>query len=638
MEWVKVNADIVPLVDFNLMKTRICIVVAGMHRSGTSALTRIFRFVGCDLPNTLLGANETNETGHWESQVLIQFNDALLDSAGTSWDDWTPFPMEWLHQCKAAQFRAQAAQQFRSEFGSSRLMAFKDPRLCRLLPFWLDVLKAEKIRPLIVMPVRNPLEVAASLARRDGSETTYNQLVWLRQVLEAEFFSRGEPRYFCSYDDLLKSWDRVIDGAERAFNIEFPNRLRANEEAEAYLSSKYRHHTGCDSSDMLPPVRRVYEILLDWVNGKIEESDFEQFDLIRSELDRSSATFGPLVTRGKLAVARLSEAERVRDDLVSAVARLEQQLADEIALSRARAIHIEAFDAPGAIKEQLTLRCQAMEAELAGLRAKLDGLSGEAEAAMRHAQSEKEARMQTHQDFLVVTERLEGARKQIVQLEETVAHYRRQYDLLWENVEQQRSELRAELSAMEQKLAAKEAVIESARAEADTMRLSLKMAEQDIAHLSERFAQSDQRRALAEANVAQRTAEVEDRHAEIRELMATLHRESDARIKAEAELLNLRVEVGKLEQARTDAAKAIQSKEAVLQQVRTLVSALATESDFFFLRGHNRRRHIAAVKQSGIVDESWYLSTYDDVAQSGMDPSEHYLQIGAREGRLPAER
>lgn len=44
-----------------------------------------------------------------------------------------------------------------------------------------------------------------------------------------------------------------------------------------------------------------------------------------------------------------------------------------------------------------------------------------------------------------------------------------------------------------------------------------------------------------------------------------------------------------------------------------------------------------AVEASGLFDRAWYLRTYPDVAASGLDPVEHYLRIGAREGRAPSE-
>ena len=70
---------------------RVGIIVAGMHRSGTSALTRMLGNLGCRLPNTLLEPNEFNASGYWESREITELNDEILKSAGSSWDDWEAF-------------------------------------------------------------------------------------------------------------------------------------------------------------------------------------------------------------------------------------------------------------------------------------------------------------------------------------------------------------------------------------------------------------------------------------------------------------------------------------------------------------------------------------------------------------------
>ena len=44
---------------------------------------------------------------------------------------------------------------------------------------------------------------------------------------------------------------------------------------------------------------------------------------------------------------------------------------------------------------------------------------------------------------------------------------------------------------------------------------------------------------------------------------------------------------------------------------------------------------IRRIEASGLFDREWYLRTYPDVAQSGIDPIEHYLIAGAQEGRDP---
>jgi hypothetical protein len=54
------------------------------------------------------------------------------------------------------------------EFSTTRLFVIKDPRMCRFVPLWLDATREFGAEPKAIIPVRNPIEVAASLLRRDG--------------------------------------------------------------------------------------------------------------------------------------------------------------------------------------------------------------------------------------------------------------------------------------------------------------------------------------------------------------------------------------------------------------------------------------------------------------------------------------
>jgi hypothetical protein len=48
-----------------------------------------------------------------------------------------------------------------------------------------------------------------------------------------------------------------------------------------------------------------------------------------------------------------------------------------------------------------------------------------------------------------------------------------------------------------------------------------------------------------------------------------------------------------------------------------------------------RAEAVAMIRDSGLFDEAWYLATYPDAADSGLDPIEHYLTIGAPAGHDP---
>ena len=72
---------------------RTCLLVLGMHRSGTSAFTRILNLMGAKLPKQLIGALPGNEAGHWEPERLVLLHDQMLAEAGSSWRDLRPLDL-----------------------------------------------------------------------------------------------------------------------------------------------------------------------------------------------------------------------------------------------------------------------------------------------------------------------------------------------------------------------------------------------------------------------------------------------------------------------------------------------------------------------------------------------------------------
>jgi hypothetical protein len=71
---------------------------------------------------------------------------------------------------------------------------------------WVELLEDLGISPIVVLPFRNPLEVAASLAQRDRLSLPKALLLYFCAALEAELASRPLPRVFVRYDHLLQDW------------------------------------------------------------------------------------------------------------------------------------------------------------------------------------------------------------------------------------------------------------------------------------------------------------------------------------------------------------------------------------------------------------------------------------------------
>ena len=307
-----------------------CILIAGMHRSGTSALSRVLGFLGCAHPKTQFPATEANITGYWESALVNELNEKILESAGSSWDDWTACAENWFESPVAEGFRIKALETIKQEYDDASLIVLKDPRLCRLLPFWLPLFKDAKIRVLTLIPIRNPKEVAASLSKRDQSDVFYNQLLWLRHILDAEAGSRGGKRAFLLYDDLLENHAATLAALEDRLGLKWPRQsVRVSEEIEAYLNENYRHEKRSAQSVLNDPtasawVKETYEIMMRWAVQGESEGDYETLDQILAELNQSANVFGRVIYRGKVAMLERDKQRAENENVAEQLAQKDQ--------------------------------------------------------------------------------------------------------------------------------------------------------------------------------------------------------------------------------------------------------------------------------------------------------------------------
>jgi len=279
---------------------RKAILVLGMHRSGTSAFTRMLNLLGCDLPQALMEGWEGNLKGHWESNAIRALNDDILASAGSEWDDWMEFNPQWYDSPAFDGFLKRAQDVLRDDYGTSPFFVLKDPRNCRLARFWFAVLEKAEVEPLVAIPLRNPLEVVQSLGRRNDTHPDMAMLAWLRHVLDAEHGSRGRRRVFTYYDELLDNWAGVADKVQRGLGITWPRfSKRAGREIEEFLDPADRHHVqspqSVQSSPMLSTwVRDANAIFLKWAENGEDVTDHAMLDGILAQFNAAGPAFAGL--------------------------------------------------------------------------------------------------------------------------------------------------------------------------------------------------------------------------------------------------------------------------------------------------------------------------------------------------------
>lgn len=220
------------------------LLIVGPHRSGTSALTRVLNLLGVDLGTETLPPKLDNPHGYWEHRRVFELHERLLPRLGSAWHDYRLVPVDERHHEGVDELLEDLQEILVREFDGSPLWAVKDPRLCRLLPSWLDVLANLQVDVKVVLVVRHPLEVARSLdARRDPFSWSKCILLYLVDTMEALRHSRRHPRTFVSYSELLDDWRRTVDGVAQELELTWPrDPAEAADEIEAFLQPSARHH------------------------------------------------------------------------------------------------------------------------------------------------------------------------------------------------------------------------------------------------------------------------------------------------------------------------------------------------------------------------------------------------------------
>jgi hypothetical protein len=190
------------------LQTKSVICTLGMHRSGTSVVSRILNLLGVYLGmhQSISGTGEDNPKGYWEHHPLALLNDEILARFGGRWDEPPAFPPSWPHDPRLGDVREKARQLLTKDFAAEPVWGWKDPRTCLTIPFWQDL-----IGPLrYVICVRNPGAVVASLGRRNGITLDRAERLWLTHVQSSLAHTSGQPRMFVFYEDIMSDWAQEL--------------------------------------------------------------------------------------------------------------------------------------------------------------------------------------------------------------------------------------------------------------------------------------------------------------------------------------------------------------------------------------------------------------------------------------------
>lgn len=222
----------------------LALFVLGMGRSGTSALTRVLSLCGATLPAGMMGADETNQRGYWEPRETLLLNRSILERRGSAW--WDPSLRVLEEGAFDAAERAACTADIAGYLKSlpdAPLVVIKDLQIVVLWEMWFEAARAAGFDVAVVIAVRHPQEVIASLGKATGASPELASALWLKGNLLAERHSRGVPRVFVEYTQLLDNWRREVKRISAALEID----LRAEDESavDGFLTPELRRNRDC---------------------------------------------------------------------------------------------------------------------------------------------------------------------------------------------------------------------------------------------------------------------------------------------------------------------------------------------------------------------------------------------------------
>jgi hypothetical protein len=256
------------------------VVVLGVYRSGTSAIARTLNLCGAFLPAGVIAEDlRLNPKGFWETEAVNDLDARLLHHLDA---DWNRVDFDLPREGPLIEeFLANSREVLASEYGDAPLILMKDPRMGVLAPLWHRSLRQCGYRPVYVVAVRNPLEVARSFEAHGDMPIADGLALWLAYMQRMTMFidGGGVDAACVRYTALLDDWRNVVRRIGRRLDV----RLAADgreDEVDRFLDAAMRKHRATEAE--LEPhlaggtgdaIRALYRQLLERCDRDADDAD-----------------------------------------------------------------------------------------------------------------------------------------------------------------------------------------------------------------------------------------------------------------------------------------------------------------------------------------------------------------------------
>ncbi|WP_148615611.1 sulfotransferase family protein [Nocardioides rubriscoriae] len=241
------------------------LVVTGSGRSGTSSAAGTLKRLGFHVPQPEVEPDERNPRGyyeplwvsefhkHWLNGIRVRTIDGRPHAGDIAMADVTPEREEELRSWLAAELARRR---------DGDVVVVKETRAYWVYPLWQRVVAATGAELASLTMLRHPTQVVRSrdsayLSGRSDElrrqRETANVAAWANSVFVTERATRGNPRAFVPYEDLIGDWRAAITLACAQVGVD-PGDLSAPHPVDDFVTTSLNRSATAWDGLSVPPV------------------------------------------------------------------------------------------------------------------------------------------------------------------------------------------------------------------------------------------------------------------------------------------------------------------------------------------------------------------------------------------------
>ncbi|MCW2764842.1 MAG: hypothetical protein JWO11_801 [Nocardioides sp.] len=236
------------------------VIVTGSGRSGTSSVAGTLKRLGLHIPQPEVATDERNPRGYYEPLWVADFHKYLLNPIPVRTIDSRPRAGEIAMAAVTPEVEAELRDWLRGQLDHP-VLAIKETRAYWVYAMWERVAADLGLEVASLTMLRHPTQVVRSRDSAyltDETDTfrrqreTTNVAAWMNSVFETERVTRGNPRAFVPYYDLIGDWRAAMTRAGRQLGLTFGD-LSGPHEVDDFLTTSLNRSAATWDGLMVAP-------------------------------------------------------------------------------------------------------------------------------------------------------------------------------------------------------------------------------------------------------------------------------------------------------------------------------------------------------------------------------------------------